>query len=204
MNPRPRRELRLALTFAAGVVLGGCYGAESDEQTGSVERMQNASLVIVSAIAAQEVLGTAQYEVKVARRFQFDSTIKGAVTPATIEARMIIPGQDNIFTAERIDGRWAGKQRKLAFNWDIKQTGDTRFEIRRLGFDGVLDVVVDPESGAIDGRLHRKLAMDFTYSGKIMADGDYRLVLHRPLGWDWEASGFVRSDSPIPPEAPGR
>ena len=181
--------MKTVTILALSALLAGCYGSESNKDTGSLERMQNATVVIVSAIAAQETFGAANFKAEVLRKMDFDSTIRGTVTPDGIQARMVIPGQDNVYVAEKVNGLWAGEQRKLAFNWDVEQLDPTTYEIRRIGFDGKMDISVI--NGSIEGRFYRKWALDFTYFGEITPEGEYSLVLRRPLGFDWKVKGEV-------------
>ena len=159
--------------------------------------MQNAAVVIVSAIAAQETFGAANFKAEVSRTMDFDSTIRGTVTPDAIQARMVIPGQDNVYVAKKVNGLWAGEQRKLVFNWDVEQVDKTTYEIRRIGLNSTMEIIV--ENGRIEGRFHRKLALDFTYSGEITPEGEYSLVLRRPLGFDWKVKGEM---APHPTQFP--
>ena len=189
--------MRTITTLALSAFLAGCYGSEMESNTGSAERMQNAAVVIVSAIAAQETLGSANFEAEVSRTMDFDSIIRGTVSPDAIEARMVIPGQDNVYVAEKVNGLWAGEQRKLMFNWDVEQIDETTYEVRRIGLNSTMEIKV--ENGRIEGRFYRKLALDFTYSGEITPEGEYSLVVHRPLGFDWKVKGEV---APHPTQFP--
>ena len=183
------KQYQAAVLAPIVLFLAGCYGSESGEDGGSTERMHNAAIVIVTAIAAQDVIGTGEFQATVERPMDFDSKIKGTVSPAKLDARMIIPLKDNIFVAEKVDGMWKGEQRKLAFNWKVEQVDAATYEIQRIGFDGKMNIRVD--EGRIEGVYERKWAMDIRYTGSIDENGEYQLTLHRPLSWDWEVTGQV-------------
>ena len=179
---------------AACLLLAGCYGGETSKNSGSAERMANASIVIVTAVAVQQVFGEATITAEVKRRMNFDSKIEGAVTPEELNVRMKMPLQDNVLKAHKTDGLWVGDQEKMMANWTVRQTGPTTFRIERLGFD--IGITVEMDDGVIQGRVSRKLAFDYTYEGIVRQDGSYWLEFRRPLAWDWIVEGQVQRTEP--------
>ena len=104
-----KKNNKHALALAAAcLLLAGCYGGETSKSGSSAERMANASIVIVTAVAVQQVFGEATISAKVKRRMDFDSKIEGVVTPEELNVRMKMPLQDNVFEAHKTDGLWTG------------------------------------------------------------------------------------------------
>lgn len=190
---------RLACSLLTLPLLTGCYAAEGDKNAGSEHRMQNATVVIVTGVAAERVYGDSSIEATIERPYSFDSRISGTTVKDHVDIRVHLPLTDNRFLADRRDGRWVGAQDKLLFDWDVQQIDERSYRIARVGFDGTLEI--DMKGRDIAGVYRKPFGLDFSFHGTMSDDGAYRLTLERPLGFDWTVTGKI--SPPATQQAPG-
>ena len=145
-------------------------------------RTVNSLSAMLAGVIAQQIYGSAEFDLLIEKPWYADARVKGKTSATSIESKVNLTFTSAVFHAAGDSGKQKGDVEKSEFNWGIKQTGPTTWEVSRLGLklDTTLKVLV--KNGVIEGEYIRPWGQDWKISGSYDQQGN--LDLEVSPAWD--------------------
>ncbi|MDP2672638.1 MAG: hypothetical protein Q8O84_02400 [Nanoarchaeota archaeon] len=154
-------------------------------------RTKNSIAAVVAGIVGQKVYGNSNIDLEIQKRFFPDAKVTGNTSQDSIDTHV-----DLALTSVHFEGKnnpqLNGEVDKSEFNWKIKQTSPTKYEIARWGpkFDGYLDIKV--QDGKISGIYVRDGPhFDWEVNGTYDSNGNVRCEIDGPINLGINLEGKV-------------
>ena len=180
------------ILFGIGVGIVGAFGIPCSEyqdfpgfsnKSPEAGRTQNSIAAVVSGIVGQKIYGSSDVDMEIEKTFFPNARVTGNTTPSSVNTYVGLSFTSAAFNAKNnSEGMLEGEVDKSEFNWGVKQSSSTIYDIARFGpkFDGFLDIHV--ENGKINGNYVRGGPhFDWPIEGTYDAEGNVKCTIDGPL-----------------------
>lgn len=156
-------------------------------------RTKNSISAVVAGIIGQKLHGDSVINLEIQKICFPDAKVAGTTTSDTIDTLVELATTSSHFTATTNPrGELVGSVEKSEFDWDVKQSSDSSWEIARFGpkFDATLKL--EMQDGKITGIYERPgPAIDWEISGSYDQSGHVEIIIDAPFTLSVTLSGTI-------------